>query len=383
MKLSHSSLPATSVVEFNRLEDLVRLHLTWKRLLGQTRGASFFQSLEWLQTTLKHADSETRLRVIVAYEGDQPLGILPLVIRTEQTRVGKVRVCTYPLADWGSFYGPIGPQPTATLMLGLRHLQETARDWDLLDLRWVHRDGVDYGRTPNAMRSAGLQSSDRVWSEVPLVELQGTWEEYLASRDRQWRRKLPQNERRLRETGGELTFVRYRPESTAAGGGDPRWDLYETCEQLAAASWQGASIDGTTLSHGESREYLRDMHLTAAHVGALDLNLLYVGGRPAAFLYGYHYAGNVFALRVGYDASVAQHGAGKLLMARVIEDSFQRGDHTLDLGPGSLEYKRHWQTRLAESHSYCHFAVTAKAQVLRLKRAAVQWMHGRSIVAAG
>ena len=96
--------------------------------------------------------------MLVVRADEQPLGILPLVVRSESTRVGRVRTLTYPLHDWATFYGPIGPNPTATLLAGLHHVHQTRRDWDLLDLRWVDLDGCDRGRTERAMRQNRFQS---------------------------------------------------------------------------------------------------------------------------------------------------------------------------------------------------------------------------------
>ena len=90
---------------------------------------------------------------------------------------------------------------------------------------------------------------------------------------------------------GAVTFVRYRPEGKRFDDGDPRWDLYDACEAIARRSWQGGATDGTTLSHSSVREFLRDAHETAAAAGGLDLNLLLVGGRAAAFAYNYHFRG--------------------------------------------------------------------------------------------
>jgi hypothetical protein len=60
---------------------------------------------------------------------------------------------------------------------------------------------------------------------------------------------------------------------------------------------------------------------------------------------------------------------GGLLAGYAIEDSFRRGDHTYDLGVGSLEAKRHLLTRVAPLFRYSHFHPTApKAQLLHLKR---------------
>jgi CelD/BcsL family acetyltransferase involved in cellulose biosynthesis len=118
----------------------------------------------------------------------------------------------------------------------------------------------------------------------------------------------------------------------------------------------------------------------------LDLNLLSVGGTPAAFAYNYHYQGYVFGLRTGTDRS-AGSGAGTVLMQKAIGDSFTRGDHTYDLGAEYLESKRHWLTHVKPVYSYRHYPTTAaRAQVLRLAHAAGRWIGtgaGRSALGKG
>lgn len=143
---------------------------------------SVFQSLDWLICYWNHFGDGQRLRVLVVMSQGAPIGILPLIVRRESTRAGPLRVLTYPLHDWGSYYGPIGPHPSATLLAGLGYIRRTPTDWDLLDLRWVDFDGRDRGRTLNAMRAAGFSSRGAVWKELATIDTTGTWETYLANR---------------------------------------------------------------------------------------------------------------------------------------------------------------------------------------------------------
>ncbi|HEX4150565.1 MAG TPA: GNAT family N-acetyltransferase, partial [Pirellulales bacterium] len=326
------------VLEINDPLELADYRLAWTHLLGLTRGANFFQSLDWLQTYWQHFGAGQRLRVLVVTGSEDTIGILPLVVREERTKLGPVRVLTYPLHDWGTFYGPLGPHPTATLLAGLAHIRRTARDWDVVDLRWVHRHGADAGRTSHAMQSLGMGAYEQRWTEASIVDLRSGWDAYWAGRESRWRNNVRRAEKKL-AAHGPIQYLRYRPAGAAGGESDERWDLYDQCESLAMASWQGSSSSGTTLSHDAVRAYLRDAHAAAVHAGGADLNLLLVGGEPAAFAYNYHYRGHVFGLRLGYDSGVAQEGAGHVLMARMLADSADRGDHTFDLGPGSLAAK--------------------------------------------
>jgi CelD/BcsL family acetyltransferase involved in cellulose biosynthesis len=293
------------------------------------------------------------------------VGIVPFVVVRERTRLGLLRSLRYPLQGWGSFYGPIGGDPRVLLRHALAHILVKRRDWDLLDMLWIERDGADQGATAAALRDLQLATRASVWLQSAQIELADGWQAYWASRKTHFRTNIRRCERRLREFG-ELSHIRYRPLGTASGDDDPRWDLYNACEEIAAQSWQGSSTTGTTMSHDSVRSYLRTAHAAAASFGGVDLNLLLVAGRPAAFAYNYHYSGHVYGLRAGFNAGVCPAGAGTLLMQMMIENSCSRGDRVIDLGPGSLEIKRPWQTRMAIAWRYTHYSWRSpRSQMLR------------------
>lgn len=371
------------VTEITDPAELSSYRLLWKSLLAKTPGATFFQSLDWLEPYWRHYGQHQKLRVLVVRAGDEAVGIVPLVVRTQRTRLGPAQVLTYPLDHWGVFYGPIGPQPAATLTAALQYLRSRPRDWQMLALRWVHRDGSDRGRTRRAMRFVGWRPLEEIDQRAPAVDLRGSWDDYWSSRDPRWRSNVSRCERKLARQGS-VRYLRYRPAGIAHDDADPRWDLIEACLQVARKSWQAGVDKGTTLSHGSVESYLRDGHEAAARAGGLDLNLLLLDGRPAAFAYNYHYRGHTYGLRMGYDATVSRDGAGTVLMRRMLADGFERGDHTFDLGPASLACKRPWQTSIETAYRYTYFeAGSPRAQALRMKGYLKKWLGRKHEVAVG
>jgi hypothetical protein len=347
----------------------------WRDLLQQTPGASFFQSLEWLEAYWKHYGRGKCLRVLVVEDDGRPTGIVPLVVQTEHTRAGRLRVLTYPLDNWGSFYGPIGPRPAETLAAGLEHLQHSPRDWEFLELRGSGGLAASDAIVAEAFCEVGLPAYRSLWGTTALVDLSHGWDSYIRSRKRIWLRRLRQAEAKLKRDAS-LEYIRYRPAGTTAGDNKPRWDYFGVCQALAERSWQASSNDGTTLCHHAVRAFLHEVHTIAAAEGVADINLLLLDGRPAAFIYGYHYRGCVFGLRRGFDASLSRTGVGNLLLWRTLEDSARRGDIVYDMGPGSLESKRHFQTQLAPIYRHSHFPATAlRAQLLRIRR----WWDSRRL----
>ena len=352
------------IVEITDPTEISSYRLVWNWLLGDTPHASFFHTSEWLEAYLAHFGDRHQLRILVVYGSNGPIGIVPLCIRRERFGVGRLRVLTYPMNGWGGFCGPIGPNPSATLLVAMRYLKQRSRDWDLLDLRSAdnqHRLGA---RTERAMRAAGFGVRKNVWRETPIVAFDGTWESYTASRDSKWTRVCHRFEKRLAEQG-KIEFVRYRPRGEAQGQGEPRWELYESCQQLATNNPTGA-----TPFQPDGCAFLRDCHGAAAKKGMLDVNLLYVNGIPVSFAYNYHCRGNVIGVQMGPERQRTYRGADFILASRMIRDSFQRDDRRYEFGPGSPSFPDRFCNSVEASYSYSHLPISGlRPQVFRL----TQW----------
>jgi len=356
------------VREITELSALAPYERAWGDLLAATLGGSFFQSYDWFGARVADAGTSALPRVLIVSNASRIIGILPLIVSTQQRGLGKFRVLGYPLSDWGAIFGPVGPDPRATLTAGLAHVRATPRNWDVLDLCWVDRDHGDGGATRRALAQCGLPAREVLHAMTAQIELTGDWEKYWASRKSHWRTNLRRSEKRL-ALQGDVRYVRYRPAGSAQGDDNPRWDLYEACVALAARSWQAGSDSGTTLSTPSVAPLLRNIHAAAVRCGAADLNLLLIGETPVAFAYNYHYQGYVYGLRMGYDRAAGHDGAGSVLLCRALQDSFDRGDRIYDLGPDYLDCKRPWFTRLVPTYRYTHFPWhSPRAQAVRLGR---------------
>ena len=367
----------SNVIEINNIDGLNEYRDDWNRLLAVTPGGSFFQSLDWLKTYWQHFSAKQYLRVFVVRDGNEVTGIVPLCVRRIRTKLGSCSILTYPFDDWGSFYGPVSADSETTLNAVMSVIQESQRDWDLIDLRCVDAKGFDAGNTERALEMTNLSFKRFVWDQTACVDLNQDWESYLAGRSAKSRQAYIRAEKRVAKEG-EIEFVRYRPRGEQFGESDPRWDLYEICEAIARRSWQGSSTTGTTLSHEQVAQYFRDTHESATRFGAVDLNLLLLSGEPAAFNYNYVYQRRIYSLRMGFDPGVSNKGLGHLLMGRMIRNSMETGDQILDIGPGSLEAKKCWYTSVETSYRYVHYSPVSKmAKALQVSSRIADWYRDR------
>jgi CelD/BcsL family acetyltransferase involved in cellulose biosynthesis len=139
------------------------------------------------------------------------------------------------------------------------------------------------------------------------------------------------------EKVGSLRLLRHRP---APGEADYQRDdeVYDICQRLAQHTWQAEAESQSTLCSPRVRDVLRRVHHAAAGLGMLDANILFVGETPVAFNYNYVADGRTFGLRCGYDATLGLEGCGRVLLYKMLEDSFHRGDVEYNFGPGRQLY---------------------------------------------
>ncbi|WP_218932313.1 GNAT family N-acetyltransferase [Adhaeretor mobilis] len=379
--------PMADVVLVDNLEEFQQYRLAWKSLLEETPRASFFMTFDWLETAWKHFGTKqehrgakhTRrgdqhdYRVLVVRSDKKPIGFVPLCVVNEQHRVGRVRTLTYPLASWDAWYGPIGPNQAACHWLATQFLAEQRRDWDIVDLRWLDPQQTSTFSLIAAMKAMDMPVLAEPYQESSVIDFDGTWEDYLQTRSSKQRHEMRRKLRHAEELP-QVEFIRHRPLSAAEGDGDPRWDLFDTCRDLAARSWQGDSMSGNTISHPQVTEFLHECHAAAARRGMLDVTLLKVAGQPVAYGYNYHYHGKIAGLRMGYAPEFRKQGVGTGLLLMSLRDSFERGDTCLDLGVGGYGFKHRYRTKLEQSYRYTHYPASAwKSQGVRLTK----WLKRR------
>jgi CelD/BcsL family acetyltransferase involved in cellulose biosynthesis len=361
------------IEEIRDIEQLAGYRLAWNAWLATTPRATFVNTFDWLENYWRHFGGEQQLRALVARCDGTPVGVLPLCVRRVRHSLGTARVLTYPFDGWGSWFGPVGSNRALTTLAAMRYLRHAKRDWDLIDLPATAPPSRDGGRVGRSMRVVGQLSNQTVNQTISHVDFAGGFEEYLSAKPCSVRHELRRVARRVFERG-DVTYLRQRPAPAGEGDGDAGWDLYAMCQQVALASWQGSSTTGTTLTHESVRAFLSDAHAIAARKGMVDMNLLLVDGRPAAFAYNYHFHGKLSGVRVGYDPTLGISGLGTALVLRSIEDSFERGDESLDLGAGETQFKRRLRTRSEASYRMTYAPLGSwRSQAVRLSR----WARGR------
>ena len=313
-----------SVVEMDNLEELDQHHLAWSDLLAKTPGASFFQSLHWLRANWRDSSGDRKLRILAVRSRGELIGILPLAVFQQWRPLGRSRVLAYSNHDRRLPGGPIGPQPAATLCAALRYLHDRPGGSSSLQLY-----GGAEERLKTALQVTGFRFRKRRVKGSGRIDLGGAEGNQETRATWSWS---------TRPTGlaaslDEATYERCRPLGAASGDDNPHWDVFADCMAPGMASCSTAAADGVPIWH---------VHQNVAKSGGLDLNLLRLRGEIVAYCYSVHFQGRVDCWRCGVVQRYA--GAERLLAARMIEDSRQRGDSAIYFHAGMASLFAPWAT---------------------------------------
>jgi hypothetical protein len=193
------------------------------------------------------------------------------------------------------------------------------------------------------------------------VQLPGSFQAFLSGLSRKERHNLKRLERRLQgDFSGRVQIRCFRQESQIE-------ELLHDAEEVAKKTYQrglGVGFSGCP----ETRETLQ----MAARRGTLRGCVLYLGGRPCAFLIGAQYRETLHGSFMGFDPQFCAYAPGSLLLMHWIEEAFEPNGgqriSQIDLGPGDARYKRTICNHLWNERLIFIFAPTFMGLRLNLHR---------------
>lgn len=309
------------------------------------QGSTVFESLagEW-DTLARQSSTDTPFQHL-AYQKAwwnhlQPAGAV-LHTFTGRNEAGELvgLICMYLLEDVLYFNGCVEetdyldaiapPAHIETLWTAVftQLLQPDFPAWQALSLCNVPQDSPSRTIIPQLAQQHGLQFRESVHEVCPVVQLCGTFDEYLESLDSKQRREIRRKLRRAQGAEAELKIV--------AAHDDLETAVNDFLDLLAKSTF-------------EKREWLNDgrravFHDTAKAAlkdGFLLLMFMEVSGKKASALFNFDYNGHVLVYNSGLDpAAFGPLSLGEVLTAKAIEWAIENGRTTFDFLRGDEAYK--------------------------------------------
>jgi CelD/BcsL family acetyltransferase involved in cellulose biosynthesis len=330
--VSAAALPGVEVIESEAA--FLGLRDEWRELLGASSGGIFL-TWEWLHTWWTRLRGERHLALLAVRRGGQLLALAPFASRG-RSWLGGPRLEFLGSGQVGSDYLDVivrsGAEREAVASVA-RHLASSGSGLDLRQVRLTASTGSELARE---LRRSGCPVRATRTHRCPVIDLRGaTWESYLASLGSEHRYNF---RRRLRKLEGEHTLKFERVASETR-----RRELLPVLFELHRLRWSEAG-GGDGLEGPGIRAFHEDFSRLALERGWLRLFVLWLGGSPAAALYGFRHRDTFSFYQSGVDPRYRKLSVGLVALGLAIRSAIEEGAAEFDLLHGEEAYKFHWAT---------------------------------------
>jgi CelD/BcsL family acetyltransferase involved in cellulose biosynthesis len=347
---------------FDSAEDFARLAPQWNRLHDASPTASVFNSWIWQYQWWQVYGAGQPLRLLVALDGVDVVGILPLYIQHSRVIGMPVRLLRLVGAGADTHPDDLGPLIAADREEEIaRKLAEAALRVGRVDVM-VMSDLDPLSRFPSALEEAAAEARRAglitPCERIAYIELPVSWAAFLQSQDSEGRRRIKSTRRKL-EAHGARFFV---------------WDDYATLDtavdRLAAlhrTRWRGAG-GSESFQTPQYIDFHRRIIKAFLARGWLRLYCLELDGDLAAVTYCYRFRRRVYLMQAGFDPAKAKLNPGKALLGHAIEHAIAEGNEVFDFLRGEHRYKDELATGHRQTTCVRVFGATAGALAYRLRR---------------
>jgi len=334
--------PATLRVEILDANALLRSGPAWNRLLRSSAADTVFLTWEWVISWHEAYGGNRPLRIVVVAEGNDWIGIAPLVERRFVSEAGLAFRALGILgdgsgdSDYLDWISLRGREPDVVGAV-TRHLAESPGAWELLLVNEIPETSPHVPLLRDAAREHRWSFESRA---VPCARarLPETWEGYLAGLKPRMRTKVRRVVRSLVEEQG----ARFDRVERAEELPERLTSLYD----LHNRRWQAEGKHGV-FEGASKRAFYESLSARFLERRWLRFYSLRVGDRFVAHQYCFEYGKTMFLLQEGLDPDWFDHGAGNALRALVFRDAIEGGLTSYDFLSGVTEHKRSWG---AEEH---------------------------------
>lgn len=318
------------------VERLLPLEKEWDSLLLRCPHQEPYLAHDWIVRWCRSFAGSGELQILLIKEGERLIGIAPLILTRKRVRGVSIRQLGFLLNGCSVRSNLIVPPEDAKKAVSalVRYFKASAPGWDLVRLHGISEQSGILPALQEALdEKKGLRSLLPISWENAVIPLEGSWESYLKSRSRHFRKRLGVTERNL-ETQGKVTFTCHR---------DPH-EVESTMEKIfdiEARSWK-VERGEAMVARPDYREFYQATAKAYAEKGAWRAWILEVEGKPVASHFGFLYAGTFYSEKQSYDAGYHAISPGKAVFRFFVESSFtERFAREIDLD-NKTSFSEHW-----------------------------------------
>ncbi len=334
------------VEEVSDLRQLVVHEQAWRELVSRSDHATIFDTYEWITAWLEAFWQGRAIRFLFFWEHDTLVGVAPLLV-DESGEVWCASSVVTPVNRHGYRTSVIcAGDPTAVLGSLLKHVK-SQRGFARLAFPNSLASVPVATPLPALAERHGLSSLVFLGTPSPILRVSGDWESFLRSKSSHLERETRRKVKRFHSAGRTEIAVVTKPQDCERAMRD--------IVEIEKNSWK----DEANVSLNREPRLTRlhsNFAFAAASSGLLRLYVLYLDGKPLAYIFGVVFRNEYYAFKTAYDSSYRTLSPGIVLFDRMFRDAFDQRLDVVDLGPGSdMRWKSEFANDVRDHVNVCVF----------------------------
>ncbi len=359
-------------------EQFCSLQAEWDALVDRCEWSCVSLTHPWLSAWWKAFRDDATLWVLLVRQHGRLTGVMPLMLRRERFHGFPARALSLMLNGHTPTGGFLFEQPEQCYACCLEYLIENRAEWDMLCLEKLPQkifNGAYFGY-PLEQKGFSFIRADTV--PVPFTEIKGSWEHFLSTRSKKFKKVLRNKLNRMERDG--LISVETIPGLQVGS------TLFGEMLDVSRRSWkgkQGRSIpDDPRVQH-----FYRELSEALGRAGMADLWILRHDGKAIALEYHVRHKGITYPIRADFDEAYHALSPGSLLEYMIMKHLFSDSTiHGYNSCGQTYEYLMNWATDVVEhlnihlfnSRAYSKNLFRLESRVLPLMREAKSFFgHNR------
>ncbi|NLT50882.1 MAG: GNAT family N-acetyltransferase [Ignavibacteria bacterium] len=330
----------------DNVTDFYSLEKIWEDLLEECPDKHIQLSFDWCRTWLDVFGKKTELFVLIAENGDEILGIAPLVIVKNGSFFGnslKYRQVVFigtGFTDRSDFI--IKKHNEEIIREFFSYIYQSINLWDELDLRQINTLSSNFELIKKYSQSS-LINEHKFFKVIntPYLPIEGDFETYLSGRAKLFRKQLRMYTNNLTEDGKTLDF------EVITEVKDEHINLIIEMAEYRKSLFERRNI----FLEKQKFDFIQKMIPLFNKKNRIFLFFLKYEGKLLSYDFTFSYNKTVYDWNTSYNPDFKKYSVGRLLNKFIIEYCFANGYKVYDLMAGDEDYKLKWTKVFSENYN--------------------------------
>jgi predicted ATP-grasp superfamily ATP-dependent carboligase/CelD/BcsL family acetyltransferase involved in cellulose biosynthesis len=287
----------------------LNLKQTWNALLEQSEIENPYLTYEWLSSWWKAYEKGKTLNIVVFKDNEKIIGLIPLVIAREKFYHLPLKTMKFFADHWGrmDFILTSQKQECLRLFIDWFYSSHSADVMFLSRLPWENENARIFHQL---IENKGVRF-EKYTLKNSFVRINQTWEEYLATRSKNFAEELKYKQRKIAKKGN-VSYERFSVLEDAPA-------IISSMSEISNQSWKHQDKIGMADTK-EGQEFYKQIIQEWGKSGNLNFTTLKIDTKPVAFALRINYKHRYYALETSFNQNYYDYSPGLLVQGFLLQE---------------------------------------------------------------